>query len=74
MAKHVQPCSTFAESVIHVEGQVQPDEEQRAELFGRESGLWAGGKAGEISKHSWSVDKGGKCTLVAKRVSRATDA
>ena len=34
MATHIQPSSTFAESVIHVEGQMQSDEEQHAELFG----------------------------------------
>ena len=27
VAKHIQPCSTFAERVIHVEGQMQSDEE-----------------------------------------------
>ena len=32
---------------------MQLDEEQRAELFGCESGLLAGGEAGEMSGSAW---------------------
>ena len=53
MATHVQTCSASAESVIHVEGQVQTDEKQRAELFSRESCLRAGGKADEVPRSAW---------------------
>ena len=61
---HVQSCSAFVESVIHVVGQVQTDEEQRAELFGRESGPRAGRNSGEVPRSAWPSMLGGPWTKV----------